>query len=66
MTNKKLKLLFDLAEELYIEEQKKRGLLTQMPYVYAENKRGAFLAISIFGVPSARMKKKLRELRFDV
>jgi len=61
MTQKELRTLFDLAEKLYQQEQKKSGMLTPMPYAYAEGE-GKFLAISIHGPHSSSMKKKLKEL----
>lgn len=63
MTKKKLEKLFELAEELYWEEQKKSGMTTPMPYVWAKNEeRGFFLAFSAFGVDSEIMEKKLKEI----
>jgi len=63
MTKKKLEKLFELAEELYWEEQRKSGMITPMPFVWAKNKeKGHFLAFSAFGVNSKIMEKKLKEI----
>jgi len=61
MSKKKLQQLFDLAEELYAEELKKHGCLT-MPYCWAKNGDGGFLAFSMDGVDSDKMENKLKEL----
>lgn len=61
MSKTKLQELFDLAEELYLEELKKSGMLTP-PYAYAKNDSGAFLAFSWFGEHSQIMEAKLKEI----
>lgn len=63
MTKKKLEQLFDLAEELYLEELKKSGMAV-LPYAWAKNdETGAFLAFSWFGKCSDKMEEKLKEIK---
>lgn len=61
MSKKELEVLFSLAEKLYWQEYRKSGMVTPIPYAYAEGE-GKFIAVSMFGVDSEIMKKKLREL----
>ena len=56
MTQKKLTKLFELASELYSEEQKKSGMIEPLPCCYAE-KDGMLIMFSGFGVFSRRLKK---------
>jgi hypothetical protein len=61
MTKKKLKILFELAEELYAEECKKSGNCVE-PFCWASNGNGGLLVFSAFGVPSKKLAKELRIL----
>ena len=61
MTKKELQLLFDLAEKLYFQEVKKSGIAT-LPYAWAKKGTEMFLAISVFGVHSKMVEKKLKEI----
>ena len=61
MTKKKLQILFDLAEELYIEELKKSGIST-IPYAWARNGE-KFLTFSWFGKHSDIVENKLKEIK---
>ena len=60
MTKKELSTLFTLAEKLYIEEQERSGLISPIPYAYAEGE-GKFLAISVHSGLSKKMKEELRK-----
>ena len=61
MTKTELQLLFDLAEKLYWQEQKKSGVAT-LPYAWSKNGEEMFLTISIFGVHSKAVENKLKEI----
>lgn len=62
MSKKELEVLFSLAEKLYWQEYRKSGMVTPIPYAYATDNKEKFIAVSMFGVDSDIMKKKLREL----
>jgi hypothetical protein len=63
MKREKMELLFELAEELYAEEQKKRGSLPLLPYAWAKNnKTGRFLAFSVHSKFSDTVEAKLKEI----
>lgn len=61
MSKTKLQQLFDLAEELYLEEMKKSGMST-LPYAWAKNDSGGFLAFSWFSEHSKTVEAKLKEI----
>ena len=61
MTKAEMQTLFDLAEKLYWQEQKKSGMST-IPYAYATKGSERFIAVSMFGVHSETVKNKLREI----
>ena len=61
MTDAKLKILFNLAEELYNEELKKSGY-SVLPYCWAKHTSGSFLAFSSFGKCSIEVENKLKEI----
>jgi len=63
MKREKMELLFELAEELYHEEQKKRGPLPLLPYAWAKNNdTGMFLAFSVHPKMSDKVETKLKEI----
>lgn len=63
MKREKMELLFELAEELYHEEQKKAGSLPLIPYAWAKNRdTGRFLAFSVHSKLSDKVEAKLGEI----
>ena len=56
----KIKLLMELAEELYHEEQKKSGMITPLPYAFIEGK-GKFLIFCNWPKDSKEVSKLLNE-----
>lgn len=60
MTNKKLKQLFALARQLYVEEQKSSGMEAPIPFCTVKC-NGELLIFSSFGKYSNEILLKLKE-----
>lgn len=58
LSQKKLKLLFELLEELYYNEQKRSGMSSCLPAVYAKS-GPRFLVYSSFGEYSKSLKESV-------
>jgi len=58
LSQKKMKLLFELLEELYHKENNKTGMLLEMPCVVAEiQTEGKFMLYSPHAIPTNEIKK---------
>ncbi len=62
MSKKELKILFTLSEKLYWQEQRKSGMISPIPYAWAADGEERFIAVSMFGINSDLVKKKLQEI----
>lgn len=63
LTNKEKQTLLDLSEKLYCQEQRRSGMITPIPYAWlANDEEGKFIAVSMFGVHSNVIRKKLKEI----
>ena len=59
MKTSRLKLLFELAMELYTEEQKNSGLETPIPYAFARDEHGQAIVVSCWAVHSITLFEKI-------
>ena len=64
MKKKDFKKLMDLSAQLYFEEQKKTGMVTPMPYVWAKQGE-ALLIFSVFGKHSTNITNALNEAHLE-
>jgi len=60
MKKRDFKKLMDLSTQLYFEEQKKTGMVTPIPYVWAKQGE-ALLIFSAFGKHSTNITNALNE-----